>query len=63
MRVLNGVQYLIYTYQNEPRVEIQDQSTMHYGTAMLNVTNSLELEGNYFTGRKTRGSMSFSAIA
>lgn len=61
--LLNGVQYLIYTYQNDPRGEIQDQSSMHYGTAMLNVTNSVELEGNYFTGRKTRGSMSFSAIA
>lgn len=60
---LNGVQYLIYTYQNDPRGEIQDQSPMHYGTAILDVTNSLKLEGNYFTGRKTSGSMHFCAIA
>ena len=59
---LNGVQYLIYTYQNDPRGEILDQSPIHYGTAMLDVTNAFELEGNYFTGRKTRGSMNFSAI-
>lgn len=59
---LSGVQYLIYTYQNDPRGEIQAQSPIHYGTAMLNVTTPLELEGNYFTGRKTRGSMSFSRM-
>ena len=34
-----------------------------YGTAMLNVSNPTILEGNYFTGRKTRGSMMFEAIS
>lgn len=57
-----GIQFLIYTYQNDPRAEIQDRSPMHYGTAMLDVSNPAILEGNYYTGRKTRGSMKFVAI-
>lgn len=59
---INSVSYLIYTYQNEPRAEIQDRSAMHYGTAMLDVSNPMKLEGNYYTGRKTRGSMKFEAV-
>lgn len=55
--IVQGVPYLIYTYQNDSRAEIQDRSPIHYGTAMLNVTNSEQVEGNYFTGRKSRGSM------
>ena len=59
---VHGVQYLIYTYQNDPRAEIQDRSPIHYGTAMLNVSNPMKLEGNYFTGRNSRGSMKFKAV-
>jgi hypothetical protein len=59
---VQSVQYLIYTYQNDPRAEIQDRSPMHYGTAMLNISNPMVLEGNYFTGRKSRGSMKFEAV-
>lgn len=56
-----GVYHLIYVYQNEPRAEIQEKSPMHYGTAILDVSNSEVLIGNYFTLRKTIGSMSFQA--
>lgn len=59
---VQGVIYLIYTYQNDPRAEIQDRSPMHYGTAMLDISNPMVLEGNYFTGRETRGSMKFNAM-
>jgi len=58
---VQGVQYLIYTYLNEPRAEIQERSPIHYGTAMLNICNPMILEGNYFNGRKSRGSMKFEA--
>lgn len=58
---LQNVRYLIYTYQNDPRAEIQERSPMHYGTAMLDVSNTMLLEGNYYTGRKSRGSMRFKA--
>lgn len=56
---LQSIRYLFYAYQNEPRAEIQNQSPIHYGTAMLNTTNPMLLEGNYYTGRNTKGSMSF----
>lgn len=59
---VQGVQHLIYTYQNDPRAEIQDRSSIHYGTVLLNASNPMILEGNYYTGRKTRGSMKFEAV-
>lgn len=59
---VQGVLYLIYTYQNDPRAEIQNRSPIHYGTAMLDVSNPAILEGNYFTGRNSRGSMKFNSI-
>ena len=58
-RKIQSVSYLVYTYQNDPQAQIQDKSPMHYGTAMLNVSNPEILEGNYFTGRMSRGSMKF----
>lgn len=59
---VQNVKYLIYTYQNDPRGEIQDRSPIHYGTTMLDVSNPIVLEGNYFTSRKSRGSMKFEAV-
>lgn len=59
---VQSVLYLIYTYQNDPRAEIQNRSPIHYGTAMLDASNPIILEGNYFTGRKSRGSMKFEAV-
>lgn len=58
---VQDVLYLIYTYQNDPRADIQDQSPIHYGTAMLDISNPMILEGNYFTGRNTKGSMKFNS--
>ncbi len=55
---------LIYAYQNDPKQTLQNQSRIHYGTAMLDVkdnNNVISLEGNYFTGRGSSGYMSFSA--
>ena len=48
---------LIYTYLNNPRAELQ--SPIHYGTVIIDIDNPNRLEGNYYTGRKTRGSMRF----
>ncbi|MGT2797676.1 Cap15 family cyclic dinucleotide receptor domain-containing protein [Streptococcus intermedius] len=53
----NGTQKLIYTYLNNPRAELQ--SPIHYGTVIIDIDNPNRLEGNYYTGRKTRGSMRF----
>ena len=59
---IQDVLYLIYTYQNDPRAEIQNRSPIHYGTAILDVSNPAILEGNYFTGRNSRGSIKFNSI-
>ena len=50
---------IIYNYQNEPRAELADRSTIHKGTAELWIEDSGELVGGYYTSRKTSGSMSF----
>ena len=49
---------IIYNYQNEPRAELAERSTIHKGTAELWLEDSGELVGNYYTSRKTSGSMS-----
>ncbi|BAN61872.1 hypothetical protein ANG_1402 [Streptococcus anginosus subsp. whileyi MAS624] len=46
---------LIYTYLNNPSAELQ--CPIDYGTVIIDNPN--RLEGNYYTGRKTRGSMRF----
>lgn len=57
---INDSVYLLYNYQNDPHGEIQDRSPIHYGTAMFDLTGGTNnLEGNYYTGRNTRGSMKF----
>lgn len=50
---------IVYIYQNEPRAELADRSAIHKGTAELWIEESGELDGNYYTSRKTRGSMIF----
>lgn len=55
----HGTPMLVYTYHNAPKAEIHEISPIHYGTAMLDISNTAHIEGNYFTGRGTRGSMSF----
>lgn len=46
---------LIYTFFNEPKATFRQRSDMHYGTAELHVVSHNELEGNYYTDRKTTG--------
>jgi len=58
----NNVPYLLYTYQNEPHADIQSRSPIHYGTVMVEINDTQHLEGNYFTGRGTKGSMKLDAI-
>lgn len=55
----NDVNQLIYTYQNDPKANIQKRSPIHHGTAILEVDNVEKIEGNYFTERGHSGSMVF----
>ena len=58
----NDVNQLIYTYQNDPKANIQKRSRIHHGTAILNIDNVDKIEGNYFTERGTTGHMTFSSV-
>lgn len=55
----NDVNQLIYTYQNDPKANIQKRSPIHHGTAILEIDNVERIEGNYFTERGHSGSMVF----
>ena len=60
--IISDSKRIIYNYQNEPRAELADRSMIHKGTAELWIEDSGELVGNYYTSRKTSGSMSFKPI-
>jgi hypothetical protein len=45
---------LIYQYQNQPLADAMKTMHMHYGTAMLRVSNGGCLVGDYYAGRDRR---------
>lgn len=58
----NQVCQLVYTYRNNPSLTIQDRSSIHYGTAMLDIkekNSTTVLYGSYWTGRESSGQMDF----
>ena len=60
LKSTNASILLLYIYQNDPNGEIQDDSPIHYGTAWFDLTDGTDkLYGYYYTGRKTKGSMTF----
>jgi hypothetical protein len=52
-----GIQQLLYTYNNIPKVGIRKTSAIHYGSVLLNFKgfNVIELDGEYWTSRNTYG--------
>lgn len=52
---------LVYTYNNEPKGNIQERSQKHYGTVVFDVSDPDHITGNYYTDRKTKGYMDFLA--
>lgn len=55
----NQILRLVYLYDSIPKQTVKDRSPNHYGTMILNITNSYkrELIGEYWTGRKTTGTV------
>ena len=51
---------LSYTYSNKPQATVRDRSEIHDGAAYLRIieSESLKLEGEYWTSRKTTGDVS-----
>lgn len=56
---IQGEWQLTYCYLNVPQANVRDRSSIHYGTALLCVENPEEIQGEYFTDRKTTGDMKF----
>jgi hypothetical protein len=57
----NQILKLSYVYISEPNQNIRDRSQIHYGTIMFDIlqseNNKIELKGNYWTDRKTIGTI------
>mgnify|MGYP004572869597 FL=1 len=58
--ILGEIQ-LTYCYLNTPKSAYRDRSEIHYGTATLSISNPKEIDGQYYTDRKTIGDMHFIA--
>lgn len=53
------VRQLIYSYQNEPTANVRDRSPVHFGTTRLDINHDCTaMTGEYWTSRKTTGSIS-----
>lgn len=59
-----GICNLYYTYVNEPHVNIQDRSAIHYGTIRfyINQDNEDTLTGDYWTSRDTKGTIQLKRV-
>lgn len=57
----NGSLILTYTYLNKPDLKLYDRSKMHFGTATFRCDDLEQLKGDYYTDRKTIGTMVFKA--
>ena len=56
-----GEMQLTYCYLNTPKSEYRDRSEIHYGTTALSISNPKEIDGQYYTDRKTMGDLHFVA--
>jgi aminopeptidase-like protein len=55
------VRQLVYSYQCNPSLSVQQRSTPHNGTVVFDIilVKGLKLRGRYWTERKTTGEMVF----
>jgi len=55
-----GFQQLFYSYLNTPKAGVRDRSEIHYGSTLLNFDGYKvdEMEGEYWTTRKSSGEIS-----
>lgn len=62
-RTDDGMYVVTGIYRNTPRLSCRDSSPIHHGGILLEVrgTPSRELDGQYWTDRKSRGEMRFTA--
>ena len=52
------IKQLYYSYVNKPKAEVRHRSEIHYGTTLLEISDDNQtLTGEYWTSRKTTGSL------
>ncbi len=61
LHIQNGVNILTYTYINRPELRLYERSKIHCGTVSFDCDHQNYLQGDYYTDRKTSGSMTFVA--
>jgi hypothetical protein len=54
---IDGIYFISGVYRNEPRYELRDKSTIHFGAIWLQVVNEHpgKMHGHYWTDRNTAG--------
>jgi len=60
-----GLSRIIYTYENEPKIEVKERSNIHKGTVILDFGDEFyikKLEGKCYTDRGTEGDMALERI-
>jgi hypothetical protein len=63
IKEINDTIWLVYNYQNDPKANLQDNSPIHYGTAIFDLCDGVEnIQGTYFTGRQTKGDLIFKRL-
>lgn len=61
----DGTVMVNFSYKNDPNATVRERSQISYGTARYELTknaNSRELKGNYFTDRKSTGSINLRTV-
>lgn len=56
----NQISQLVYTYLSTPKQTLQENSRIHYGTALLDLEGGYDvilMSGMYWTGRNTSGNI------
>ena len=58
----HGVMKLSYGYLNHPNAVFRDKSEIHYGMCSLDISEVANLNGSYFTDRRTKGDIKLAAV-
>lgn len=58
-----GEYVLYYTYMTNPKSKYSEENPIQYGTCRLTLTDKDKLTGNYWTSRKTIGSMELKRLS
>ena len=54
---------ICFTYLTYPNINLREKGdNMHYGTCLLDIDDNMNISGNYFTDRKTNGTVKWVSV-